>query len=88
MSIKGIEQNIRWRDSLQEAREEARSEGKLLFVFLCHHNCGGSKTMGEITYPDGVVRAYLEEHFVPVRFNTIERPEVEESFNSGWTSTI
>jgi hypothetical protein len=29
--------------------------------------------MGEITYPDGVVRAYLEEHFVPVRFNTIER---------------
>ena len=88
MSIQGIEQNVQWRGSLEEAREEARSEGKLVFVFLWHHNCGGSKTMGEITYPDGAVRAYIEEHFVPVRFNTIERPEVEESFNSGWTPTI
>lgn len=76
------------RDSLQDAREEAHSEDKLLFVFLWHHNCGGFKTMGEVTYPDGVVQAYLEEHFVPVRFNTIEWPEVEESFNSGWTPTI
>ena len=88
MSIQGIEQNVQWRGSLEEAREDVRSEGKLVFVFLWHHNCGGSKTMGEITYPDGAVRAYIEEHFVPVRFNTIERPEVEESFNSGWTPTI
>ena len=34
MSTQGIEQNIWWRDSLEEAREEARSEGKLVFVFL------------------------------------------------------
>ena len=87
MAIQGIEQNVRWRDSLEEAREEARSDGKLVFVFLWHHNRGGSKTMGEVTYPDGVVRAYVEEHFVPVRFNTIERPKDEESFNSGWTPT-
>jgi len=88
MAIRGIEKNVRWRDSLEEAREEARSEGKLVFIFLWHHNCGGSKMMDEATYPDGVVRMYIEEHFVPVRFNTIERPEVEESFNSGWTPTI
>jgi hypothetical protein len=31
--------------------------GKLLVVFLWDHDCGSSKTMGEITYPDGVVQA-------------------------------
>ena len=87
MAIQGIEQNVWWRNSL-EAREEARSEGKLVFVFLWNHNCSGSKTMSEVTYPDGATRAYIEEHFVPVRFNTIEWPELKLSSTSGWTLTI
>lgn len=44
--------------------------------------------MGERTYPDEAVRSYLERNFVPVRFNTIEEPEVEAGFDSGWTPTL
>ncbi len=44
--------------------------------------------MGERTYPDEAAESYLERHFVPVRYNTIEEPEVEADFNSGWTPTL
>jgi uncharacterized protein YyaL (SSP411 family) len=84
----GSTPNIPWRLSLQEAREEARGSGKLVFVYLWYHFCGGSKTMGERTYPDEVARSYLEQHFVPVRSNTIEEPEIPADFNSGWTPTL
>lgn len=42
--------------------------------------------MGERTYPDEAAKSYLEEHFVPVRFDTLEEPEVEAGF--GWTPTL
>lgn len=73
---------------MEEARQEAHGEGKLVLVYLWHHNCGGSRTMGEVTYPDREVEDYIERHFAPVRFNTLEEPEVERSFNSGWTPTL
>ncbi len=44
--------------------------------------------MGERTYPDETVKSFLGRHFVPVRFNTIEEPEVEAGFSSGWTPTL
>ncbi len=84
----GSAPNIPWRSSLQEAREEVRRDEKLVLVYLWHHQCGGSKTMGERTYPDEAAESYLERHFVPVRYNTIEEPEVEADFNSGWTPTL
>lgn len=84
----GSAPNIPWCTSLEEAREEARRDEKLVLVYLWHHHCGGSATMGERTYPDETAKSFLEEHFVPVRFNTIEEPEVEAGFDSGWTPTL
>jgi hypothetical protein len=84
----GSAPNIPWRTSFEEAREEARREGKLVLVYLWHHHCGGSKTMGERTYRDEAAKSYLEWGFVPVRFNTIEESEVEAGFDSGWTPTL
>ena len=80
--------NIRWRDSLEAARAGARAEGKLVLVYLWHHNCGGSAAMSERAFPDPEVERYIEEHFAPVRFNTIERPEMEAALGSGWTPTL
>ncbi len=88
MAAQETQQDLHWRDSLEEAREEARRDGKLVLIYLWHHNCGGSRTMGTDTYPDGTVRSYVEEHFIPIRFNVLERPETEDRFNSGWTPTV
>ncbi len=86
--MQNAEQSLGWRGSLEEARGEARENGKLALIFLWHHNCGGSKTMDEVTYPDDAVRRYVEDHFVPVRFNVLEVPEMEDRFGSGWTPTL
>ncbi|MDQ3795547.1 MAG: DUF255 domain-containing protein [Actinomycetota bacterium] len=88
MAAQETQQDLHWRDSLEEAREEAGRDGKLVLIYLWHHNCGGSRTMGTDTYPDGTVRSYVEEHFIPIRFNVLERPETEDRFNSGWTPTV
>ncbi len=88
MAAQETQQDVHWRDSLEEAREEAGRAGKLVLIYLWHHNCGGSRTMGTETYPDGAVRSYVEEHFIPIRFNVLERPEAEDRFNSGWTPTV
>jgi thioredoxin-related protein len=88
LAAQETQQDLHWRDSLEEAREEARRDGKLVLIYLWHHNCGGSRTMGTDTYPDGTVRSYVEEHFIPIRFNVLERPETEDRFNSGWTPTV
>lgn len=79
----GSAPDIPWRASLEEARD-----GKLILVYLWHHYCGGSRSMGEKTYPDESARSYLERYFVPVRFNTIEEPDVARGFSSGWTPTL
>lgn len=60
------------RTFLGEARREAERDGRLVFVYLWHHECDGSKTMGEKTYPNDEALSYLERHFVPVGSNTIE----------------
>ena len=44
--------------------------------------------MGKHVYPEPEVESYVEEHFAPVRFNTIERPEMEAALASGWTPTL
>jgi hypothetical protein len=84
----GAAPNIEWRDSLEAARAEARSENKLVLVYLWHQNCGGSATMGNRAYPEPEVEGYIEQHFAPVRFNTIEQPEMEAVLGSGWTPTL
>lgn len=84
----GSAPNIGWRGSLEAARAESRREDKLVLIYLWHQNCGGSATMGNRTYPEPEVESYIEQHFAPIRFNTIEQPEMEAALGSGWTPTL
>ena len=88
MAVQETERNVRWRGSLEEARDEAHRDGKLVLIYLWHHECGGSKTMEAETYPDSAIQGYIEEHLVPVRFNVLEQPEVAKRVDSGWTPTL
>lgn len=58
----------------------------------CWSTCGtttaAARGLWAETYPDGALQSYVENHFIPVRFNVLERPEAEDRFNSGWTPTI
>ena len=54
-SLRG--QSQRYQGSFRRGARGGPLGGKLLVVFLWNHSCGGSNTMGEITYPDGVAQA-------------------------------
>ena len=44
--------------------------------------------MGAVTYPNPEVERYIQEHFIPVQFNVVERWDVMERFNTPWTPTL
>jgi hypothetical protein len=44
--------------------------------------------MGAVTYPADSVIEYISAHFIPVKFNVIDRPEVKTQFYTDWTPTI
>src|ERR671937_2319681 len=44
--------------------------------------------MDTVTYPQKDVQAFILEHFVPVQFNVLERPDVKRQLNSGWTPAL
>lgn len=44
--------------------------------------------MGAVTYPNAKVQRYLEEHFVPVKFDLVAQPEVMDRFGTPWTPTL
>ena len=44
--------------------------------------------MGAVTYPDPEVERFILEHFIPVKFNVVEQPEMMDRFNTPWTPTL
>jgi len=41
-----------------------------------------------VTYPSAPVIEYISDHFVPVKFNVVDQPEVKARFYTDWTPTI
>jgi len=44
--------------------------------------------MGAVTYPNASVIDYIGAHFIPVKLNVVDRPEVKTYFYTDWTPTI
>ena len=44
--------------------------------------------MDAVTYSNGDVEIFIKEHFIPVRFDRLEQPEVMEQFHASKTPTI
>ncbi len=44
--------------------------------------------MDAVTYSNDDVETFIEEHFIPVRFDRLEQPGVMEQFHASKTPTI
>ena len=44
--------------------------------------------MDAVTYPQEEVARYILDHFVPVRINTDDRPELTQQYHAPWTPTF
>jgi uncharacterized protein YyaL (SSP411 family) len=79
---------INWREWGEEAFGEARQAGKPVLLSLSAVWCHWCHVMDETSYSDPAVIAYINEHFIPVRVDNDQRPDVNARYNmGGWPTT-
>ena len=80
---------IQWRDWGPEALEEAKKRDKLILLSLSAVWCHWCHVMDETTYSSEEIRAFINEHFIPIRVDSDMRPDIDTLYNQGgWPSTV
>jgi len=79
---------IRWREWGDEAFAEAKGEDKPVLLALSAVWCHWCHVMDETSYSDPGVISYVNQHFVPVRVDNDQRPDINARYNlGGWPTT-
>src|SRR3990170_494184 len=77
-----------WRQWGDEAFAEAKTEDKPVLLSLSAVWCHWCHVMDETSYSDPGVISYLNQHFVPVRVDNDQRPDINARYNlGGWPTT-
>jgi uncharacterized protein YyaL (SSP411 family) len=78
-----------WEAWSDKVFERARAENKFVLLTLQSWWCPWCHTMNEETYADPDVRAYIAEHFIPVRVDQDSRPDISQRYERwGWPATV
>ncbi len=79
---------INWRPFSEAAFSEAKSQAKPVLLAISAVWCHWCHVMDETTYSDSGIIEYINEHFVPVRVDNDQRPDVNARYNmGGWPTT-
>jgi len=79
---------IHWRQWGPEALQEAKAQDKPVLLSLSAVWCHWCHVMDETSYSDPAVISYINEHYVPVRVDNDQRPDVNARYNmGGWPTT-
>jgi uncharacterized protein YyaL (SSP411 family) len=79
---------IRWREWGEDAFREAKETGKPVLLSLSAVWCHWCHVMDETSYSDEGVISFVNEHFIPVRVDNDQRPDVNARYNmGGWPTT-
>lgn len=91
------DQPIDWWPWCDEAFEEARRRDVPVLVSIGYSSCHWCHAMAEENFSAPVVGAFLNEHFVAIKVDRDERPDVDQVFMSvtqaltgqgGWPNTV
>ena len=69
---------VDWYPWGSEAFEKARIEDKMLFVSIGYATCHWCHVMERESFEDPDLAEYLNNHFVPVKVDREERPDVDK----------
>ena len=69
---------VNWYPWGQEAFEKAKSEDKLLLVSIGYATCHWCHVMERESFENPELAIYLNKHFVPVKVDREERPDVDK----------
>ncbi|MGZ0189327.1 MAG: DUF255 domain-containing protein, partial [Alphaproteobacteria bacterium] len=80
---------LKWRTWSKAVFEEAAAQNKLVLLHLGADWCHWCHVMEQTTYQDAEVVAKVEAHFIPVRVEQDERPDISRRYERfGWPATI
>jgi len=71
---------VDWHPWGNEAFEKAKNEDKLLLVSIGYATCHWCHVMERESFEDPELAAYLNAHFVPVKVDREERPDVDKIY--------
>src|SRR2546422_9891706 len=63
-----------------EAFEKARREGKPVFLSIGYSTCHWCHVMERESFENETIAAYLNEHFVSIKVDREERPDVDQVY--------
>lgn len=79
---------IHWRDWDDDAFQAAQRDDKLILLDISGVWCHWCHVMDETSYSDPEVIQLINTHFVPIRVETDQRPDVNRRYNlGGWPTT-
>ncbi|MEX0800518.1 MAG: DUF255 domain-containing protein [Dehalococcoidia bacterium] len=79
---------IQWREWGGDAFAEAQAQDKPILLALSAVWCHWCHVMDETSYSDPGVISYVNQHYVPVRVDNDQRPDINSRYNlGGWPTT-
>ena len=88
---------VNWHPWGAEAFKRAEAEGKLVFLSVGYSTCHWCHVMERESFEDKEIAAYINEHYIPVKVDREERPDVDKIYMSavqmmvgrgGWPMTV
>jgi len=73
---------VDWRPWNDEALEKAKRENKLLIISVGYSACHWCHVMEHESFEDSLVASIMNEHFVPIKVDREERPDVDDVYMS------
>ncbi len=71
---------VDWYPWGDEALQKAKQENKLIFLSIGYSSCHWCHVMEKESFMDEEIAAYLNEHFVCIKVDREERPDVDEIY--------
>src|ERR1044071_3042983 len=88
---------VDWYPWGDEAFEKARAEDKPIFLSIGYSTCHWCHVMERESFEDETVAAYLNEHYISIKVDREERPDVDHVYmtalqamsgNGGWPMSV
>ena len=73
-----LDNPVWWQEWTPEVLEHAQGNGKLLFVSVGYSTCHWCHVMAHDTFSDGDCADFLNEHFVAIKVDREERPDIDQ----------
>lgn len=80
--LRSADEQVQWRNDFTAARAESARTGKPTFLYLTAEWCGPCQQMKRTTWSDAKVAAALEAHFVPLRIDVDQHPDLAQRYNA------